>query len=295
MVETGKYTVSLGDQSQGTVIGDGNIVYQHYYASPIEAPTPVAPSPPSGFVGHDEVLGQLSSLLQSSTHPASVGLWGMAGVGKSALAKALVQRIAERFLDGCLWGDARRAQGDARTILEGFAWSLGLDPRMCSSFSSLQDRVRLLLRNRRMLFVLDNASTQSEADAVSEVADPGQSVVLVTTRSRELAVDLAETANEVVPLAPREAEQLLRYHSQLTADVDLNELVTRTAGIPLLIEAVGRQICRARPERKSDVISRLEHELLSPAHQLALAAADIAYRDVLAYLFTGSCVPGGKR
>lgn len=257
------------------------MVYQYFYAPPIETPKPVAPAPPVGFIGHDELMEQLTQQIASSAHPVSLGLWGVAGVGKSALTRAIAHRLSDCFPDGCLWGDVRQAQGNRRTVLDSFAISLGQEPRFFPISQALMDRIRALLRPRRMLVVLDNVSTLSEVEPFMEVIGSSESTLIMTTRSRELAVDSTSIATEVRPLAPQTAESLLCYYSQLSNSIELADLVARTAGIPLLIEACGRQIRRGRPKQRQEIIHRLERELRSPAHQLALAVGDISYRDVL--------------
>lgn len=279
--DLGRYTISFHGRSQGTVIGDGNAVFQSYYPPPVETPKPVAPAPPIGFMGRDELVEQLTQQIVSSPRPVNLALWGVPGVGKSALTRAIADRLDGHFPDGCLWGDVRQAQGNRRAILDSFALSLGQEPRSFPNPQPLMDRIRALLRSRSMLIVLDNVSRLSEVEPFLDIVGSSKSALIITTRSRELAVDSAALAIEAMPLTPQFAEDMLRSFGQLSDSIELTDLVAGTAGIPLLIEACGRRIKKARPEQREEIIHRLEQELHSPAHQLALAVGDISYRDVL--------------
>ena len=287
-----RFEVKLDAGAQGTIIGDGNFVYQTFYAPPVEVPIPIAPFPPAGFVGHDDVIQHLSELLMVAGGPSIIGIWGAAGVGKSALVKLLAHRVSTQFPNGCLWGDMRQAQGSVRSVLENFALSMGQDPRQFPSTRALQDRIRASLRGRQILLVLDNVSSRAEIVDLDDLVSGAGSVLLLTTRNREIAVDRAEHSIQVVPLPIHDSIRLLRYHAQVSDDIDLETLVERTAGIPLLIETIGRQIRSAPPERKVETVHQLEETLGSPAHQLGLATDDVAYRDVLLLSYNSASVDG---
>lgn len=280
-----KFSINMGQNPQGTVIGDGNAVYQQFYAASSDIPIPVAPLPPKFFMGRDEILKQLSDSMNGASLSGVLGLWGVAGVGKSALASAFANSVAKQFPDGCLWCDIRQAQGNRRAILETLALSLGQDPRLFPGDVDLFNRVRSLLAKRQVLLVFDNVSILSEVEPFVELTNKALCVALLTTRNREVAVALADQILEVAPLADDIAELLLRQHCQVSVDVDLKELVVNVKGIPLLIQSVGQQIRIARPSRKAEVIHKLQEQLVNLPNLLKLYAGELPYRDILLFSF----------
>lgn len=73
------------------------------YSDELEKP-PVPqqiPLPPLDFTGQDEELQELLGAFEGDS--TIIGLRGMGGVGKSALAFALAERLKDRFPDGQLF------------------------------------------------------------------------------------------------------------------------------------------------------------------------------------------------
>ncbi|MFZ1462823.1 MAG: NB-ARC domain-containing protein, partial [Anaerolineae bacterium] len=279
MTEPGKYKLKFGANAQGTVVGDNTRVYQHFYASPAQAPRPVAPNPPDGFCGRGLFLDELAQWLDTQPARPVLGIWGPPGIGKSASGSALAQLV--QYPDGCIWVDVRQAQGNYRTLLDMLAYAVGDDPSQFSATAALTERVRSRLDPKRILLVLDNAAEREQIAPILDLVHYPQSAVLFTTRSREVAAEMAEYSVELPPLAPESACALLLHHAALPADAEVDELVSRLGGVPFVIQSIGRQIRRTRPENRLETVRELLDQLADPKYLLDLYGDRVTYRELM--------------
>jgi DNA-binding SARP family transcriptional activator/Tfp pilus assembly protein PilF len=235
----------------------------------IPAATPVPrelPADVSAFTGRAAELAELDRLLGSPVAAAGDGparapaavisaVSGTAGVGKTALAIHWAHRAAGRFPDGQLYVNLRGYDPDrpvtAAGTLAGFLRALGVPG---ADIPPGQDqraaRYRSLLAGRRMLVVLDNAST---ADQVRPLL-PGSTACAVLVTSRDSLAGLvardgaARLELDLLPLA--EAVALLRELIGARADED-PEAATALAGhccrLPLALR-VAAELAAARPD-----------------------------------------------
>lgn len=267
--------------AQGPVFGENNIVIQNFPAAPTEIPAPVAPFPPAQFVGRGKALAELIAGLGVEGGPGVLAVWGVAGVGKSALASAAASSLHDRFTDGCLWCDLRQAGGDRRVALDSIALALGQDPQQFPTPDSLSQRVRSVLSKRKLLMVLDNVSSADEIERLVDLTNPANTPVVITTRSRQVAMERADQSLEIGPLALEDSRKLLREVSRLPLNAVQDQLAELTGGIPLLIQAVGRQIRRARPQQRDATLADLVGRMTSPEFRLSLLEGDVPYHEVL--------------
>ncbi|MGW6933700.1 ATP-binding protein [Lentzea sp. NPDC054927] len=142
------------------------------------------------FSGRENELRQLDALrVEKSAAPSAVvicAIAGTAGVGKTALAVRWAHRARTHFPDGQLYVDLLGYSPDAPVTaaqaLEGFLHALGVSgdavPPRLDDQAALY---RSLLDGRRMLVVLDNASTPEQVRPLV----PGSSscFALITSRS----------------------------------------------------------------------------------------------------------------
>lgn len=278
MVESNAVEIKL---AQGPVFGENNMVLQSFYAAPTDTPKPAAPFPPVEFLGREKALAEVVTQLGGSGQPGIVAVWGVAGVGKSALASAAAASLRDRFPDGCVWCDLRQAGRDRRTALDNIAWQVGQDPRSFLGLEPLKGRVRSVLAAHKMLIVLDNVAGTEEIEHLVDAANPASTPILITTRSRQVAMELAASSLELGPLPKEDSRVLLREVSRLPDDPVVDQLVEATGGIPLLIQAIGRQIRRTRPKRRDATVANLAKLLKDSEYRLGLLEGDVSYRDVL--------------
>jgi tetratricopeptide (TPR) repeat protein len=226
-----------------------------------------------GFVNRSDDMGHLDAILapaESDAHEFAVCVVvGTAGVGKTSLAIHWAHRIAHRFPDGQLYINLRGYDPGPpvapAAVLDEFLRAMGVPaeaiPATIESRSALY---RSILAERRVLIVLDNASSASRIRPLM----PGTSgcLVLVTSRNRLANLIARDGAYRISIdlLEPDEAVELLhtvieRYRSSDSAD-ELAELALLCARLPLALRiAAERAISRPQMPLR-DLIADLRDE-----------------------------------
>ncbi|GCD40169.1 regulatory protein AfsR [Streptomyces chrestomyceticus JCM 4735] len=121
------------------------------------------PSSDAGFVGREAEVSHLCAALTdpARTAPAAVGISGVAGVGKTALALHAAHQVKYAFPDGQLYADLRGAAkvpADPSAVLAGFLLSMGVPSQVVpDGRDERRDLFRSMLDERRVLLVLDDA------------------------------------------------------------------------------------------------------------------------------------------
>jgi len=171
---------------------------------PVSSESGKMPSLPSKpyreLVGRDILMGEIMAALRDPAGKWIVAIDGMGGIGKTALAREVVDCcLAERLFDVAVWEQAPKEQpglmdrGKGKgtltyeTTLDTIARQLGaLDvPRLKGA--EKEARVRALLQGQRVLVVLDNLETAKESQ--NEIARRLHSLLnpskaLLTSRHR---------------------------------------------------------------------------------------------------------------
>ena len=151
----------------------------------IQSSTPALPVPqqfppsPKDFTGReDEIAGLLDQFGRGATITC---LRGMGGVGKTALALVLADRLKDHFPDGQLF---LKMQGTSKTPLkpeEAMAHILhsylGLDVKLPTDQNGLSGLYRSVLSGKKAMILLDNAADRAQ---VEQLVPPAGSALLIS-------------------------------------------------------------------------------------------------------------------
>jgi transcriptional regulator with XRE-family HTH domain/tetratricopeptide (TPR) repeat protein len=224
-------------------------------------PRPVLTYTP--LVGRDALLKHLISLLCSGT---TCALFGLPGVGKTALALTLVhhQTIRSHFSDGVLWVGLGPSP-DIHNCLLHWATLLGVPAPMLAEHHTTESLSRILrqaIGRRRLLLVIDDAWTVDESFPFL-VGGP-HCAQLVTTRSPQLAHTIAGHMSISVPvLSHQESFHLLATlvpDLMQIDDTQISPLIQQVGGLPFLLYLIGKNLqVEARSGQFRRLYSTLSH------------------------------------
>jgi DNA-binding SARP family transcriptional activator/Tfp pilus assembly protein PilF len=216
------------------------------------------------FTGRDAELSMMDTALGAGGQVLVVS--GAAGVGKSALAVRWAHRMADRFPDGQLYLDLRghdpeRALSPGQ-VLTHVLRALGIPAeRIPLDVTEQTDLFRSLVRDRRLLILLDDAGT---ADHVLPLVPPTATSALAVTSRRHLsgiAVRYAVRAVTLDVMAEAEAVELLgRILGRSRMDTEpgaVGELVELCGRMPLALRIAAAKLAYRPRQLVADLVAEL--------------------------------------
>jgi tetratricopeptide (TPR) repeat protein/transcriptional regulator with XRE-family HTH domain len=209
---------------------------------------------------------------------------GKPGVGKTTLAVYVAHRLRSEFPDGQLYVNLQGAQAqplDPGAVLARFLRALGMDgSSIPGGLEERAERYRMLLADRRVLVVLDNAAAEAQVRPLL----PGSPTcrVVVTSRARLTGLEGAHRLDLEV-LAPRAGVELLGRVAgpvRVAAEPEAAAAIVGYCGrLPLAIRVAGARLA-ARPAWS---LARLAERLADEHQRLdELAAGDLEVRASIA-------------
>lgn len=259
-------------------------------AGPLAVHQPPAPQlveppmqlPPdlSAFTGRAELVRRLSDALTPSDATVPVlGVTGLAGIGKTALAVHVGHVLMANFPDGQFFADLAWSAGPLPGLLRAIGVAGDAIPESDAERAALW---RSLTADRRILLVLDDA--QNLEQVLQVLPGPGGAAVIITARQRLFGLAHAQWT-KLDGLIEDESLALLehmigadRVRAQLA---DARRLVHMTSGLPQVVHAAGDRLA-SRPgwslatavKRLGDRGGRLSHAespLIEGPYESALA------------------------
>ena len=227
------------------------------------------------LVGRDGALAELMAKLRAGD---AIGVQGMGGIGKTALAAEVVARLAEdqsAFPGGAAWIACEGLEGEVglADLWARVARALGHEP--VEALADAQARraglAAALARQKRLLLALDNVEPKLDADALLDtLAVRGHTALLLTARQQIAPHRLRAIA--LPPLPPPEGESLFRERlGQIDAarpnaqdEPAIPKLLAAVSGLPLAIELTAAYAGMQRLALEH-VLREVEHDGLHAA------------------------------
>ena len=212
----------------------------------------VAPYP----VGIESRLQELNKkLISGSSDVCMVGIWGMSGIGKTTIAKAIYNQLQRKFKACCFLKNVSEYSKQPNGLIN-------LQEQILSSVHvsynrkiKVDDEGTLIIKNKawckRVLVVIDDVDCRDQLDKLAIRRgnfQPG-SIIIITTKDKSM-LKLDEINEIYAPLALdyHESLQLLSWHAfgkgHPTGNyVELSkEVVYYAGGLPLALKVLGSSL-----------------------------------------------------
>jgi hypothetical protein len=241
---------------QGSVVVAGNVEGDIIMSDspPASCPSPgLLPALPNLFIGRDNDVEALRQRLFGEPSTTLITtMRGWPGIGKTTLAAALAHdaEVKKAFPDGVLW----TALGMSANPLAGLGqWliAFGDDPQRYQRIEERQNRLAALLRDRRMLLIIDDV--WQAADAQPFLVGGQSCRTLITTREPAVGRKLGlpdEAIYRLLVLAEKDSIELIRQLSpdSVTQDYQgVQRLVQELEGLPLALKVAGSLLAAEAP------------------------------------------------
>ncbi|KAM2903961.1 hypothetical protein COP2_003737 [Malus domestica] len=216
----------------------------------------------TGMVGIESRIEQVESLLSINDWQCvrTVGIWGMGGIGKTTLARAVFKKLSSNFEASCLLNNVREKseQIDGAVQLQKTLLREIFKEKNLSTDSTF-DRERL--RRTRVLIVLDDVSDSRQIKdlAGDNLCYGNGSRIIVTSREQSVLVKAVSDEKyiyEVKKINTDDALQLFQFHAfkDNSPREEYRKLSARAVkyagGIPLALEVLGSLLfpCKSKDE-----------------------------------------------
>ena len=216
-------------------------------------------------------MQELNRLLNKhSSDVCMIGIWGIGGIGKTTIAKAIYNQLQRRFESSCFLENVGEIAKQSQGLI--YLQNLILSSVHVNNNRKVEvvDKGTTVIKNRawckRVLIVLDDVDHQDQLDKLAIMRghfQPG-SIIIITTRDRSI-LKLAEINEIYTPLALdyHESIQLLSWHAfgkdqPKENYVELSkEVIYYARGLPLTLKVLGSFLSDMSTTEWKDALKKL--------------------------------------
>ncbi|XP_028806100.1 TMV resistance protein N [Neltuma alba] len=222
------------------------------------------------LVGIDEKIADFDSFLANKSEEVQfVGIWGMGGLGKTTLARAIYERIKKNYEFHFFLHNVREKSAQDGGLIELQKELLSHPKRRIrmevGNYYDGRELIKRMLCNTRVLLILDDVSDISQL--VNLAGKKGWfgkgSRIIITTRDQHLLVQHGVSQYEMNFLSQVESRQLFLQKTfkgdQPNGDyLKLFETVIEsTKGLPLALKVFGSFLCGRNTIEWEDALKKI--------------------------------------
>ncbi|KAL6198428.1 hypothetical protein ACLB2K_028217 [Fragaria x ananassa] len=186
-----------------------------------------------------------------------VGIWGIGGIGKTTIAKAVYNAIAHKFDGWCFLANVREGsvQHGGLINLQNIILSSIVGPKelIINNVHQGTTLLRERMQHKKVLLVVDDVDSLDQLKKLAGSTDwfgRGSRVIITTRDKRLLTVHGVKPTYDVHGLGHQEAIKLFSSNALLDIeklDADEKPIVTEVVhyagGVPLALEVLGSHLC----------------------------------------------------
>ncbi|XP_016203961.1 TMV resistance protein N [Arachis ipaensis] len=268
-------------------------------------PLPVADFP----VGLESPVSEVISLLEmdSTDRVHMVGIHGIGGIGKTTLALALYNFIADNFKGVCFLENVREnSQKYGLVHLQNnlLCKILGKEGVQIIGVKEGISQIQRRLSQTKVLLVLDDVDEHEQLTAIAGKPDwfhPGSRIIITTRDKHLLTLHDIERTYEVQGLNEEESLDLLQWKAFKTDIINpryknvLTRAVTYASGLPLALEVIGSNLFGKDLEQWESAMDQYEEVLDNKIRKILQVSFDALGEDVQSvFLDIACCFKGYK-
>ncbi|XP_057853088.1 disease resistance protein RUN1 isoform X2 [Cryptomeria japonica] len=226
---------------------------------------------PVGLKARTEEVIKLLKIDDSRADRLIVGIWGMGGLGKSTLAKAIYNEIHHLFEASSFASEVRATAGESTKGLRKLQQHVLQDLMKAEMKLKSADQGKMVMRNClasiRALVILDDVSDEKQVDAlVGDWYGQGSRIIITSRDKSILEAGQVDAIYHMNGLDIEESTQLFSWHAFLRACPDkgykdmTERIVKACRGLPLSLEIIGAHLYGKRNIRYwSDALTKIEN------------------------------------
>lgn len=261
----------VAQHTQGDVVKGDKIVNNYQPAALVLKTLHRLNSPPRDFTGRtDELHDLLEHFGQGIT---ILGLRGLGGVGKTALALVLAERLKPNYPDAQFYLDLQGASErplSTEDALRHVIRAYHPQAQLPDSLSELAAMYRSVLHDQRALLLMDNAADRQQ---VEPLIPPQTCILLVTSRQQFSLPGMHARNLEQLPRA--DAIRLLLSIAERIGEA-ADEIAQLCGDLPLALCVAGAVLAEKRNLTPTDYAQRLREQRLKHLPEVA-AALNVSY------------------